>query len=148
MSKICHRQWSILIFYWSYGRGGGGQIFVNSFARLACVYKGQWLNTTLYVCFVDFTKDFILFILWSTLTNYWKRFTQSISTVGYLCHVLFFFMIVYFFQIYFNLLYHGGNIQRISQWDCTFTINMTEHAEEIRNVWLLRLSTTIMTPQW
>ncbi len=45
------------------GGGGGGQIFVYSFAGLACVYKAQWLNAILYVCFVDFMKDFIQFFL-------------------------------------------------------------------------------------
>ncbi len=68
-------------FYWSYG--GGGKIFVISFAELACVYKAQWSNVTLYVYFVDFTKEFLLGAGQSTLTYYWKHFPQSISPVGY-----------------------------------------------------------------
>ncbi len=59
MSRICQQQWALFNLYWSYG--GGGQIFVNNFARLACVNKAQWLFATLHVWFVDFTKDFFVF---------------------------------------------------------------------------------------
>ncbi len=38
--------------------GGRGQIFMNSFARLACVYKAQWL------------KDIILCVIWLGTTKF------------------------------------------------------------------------------